>query len=42
MWTGLEIFILETTATVLVTDRLKQELQKLGPTNVEFRKYPSA
>jgi hypothetical protein len=42
MWTGLEIFILETTATVLVTDRLKQELQKLRPTNVEFRKYPSA
>lgn len=42
MWTGLDIFILETTATILVTDRLKQELQKLRPTNVEFSKYPSA
>lgn len=42
MWTGLEIFVLETTATILVTDKLKQELQKLTPTNVEFSKYPSA
>jgi|WetSurMetagenome_2_1015567.scaffolds.fasta_scaffold514598_1 hypothetical protein len=42
MWTGLDIFVLETTAIILVTDRLKQELQKLRPTNVEFIEFPSA
>jgi len=42
MWTGLDIFVLETTANILVTDRLKQELQKLRPTNVEFIAFPSA
>ncbi len=41
MWTGLEMFVLETTGTILVTDKLKQELQKLRPTNVEFSQYPS-
>lgn len=40
MWTGLDVFILETTSIVLVTDRVKQALQKLGPTNVEFREFP--
>jgi len=42
MWTGLDIFVLETTANILLTDRLKQELQKLRPTNVEFIEFPSA
>lgn len=42
MWTGLGIFILETTMTILVTDKLKQEIQELMPTNVEFIQYPSS
>jgi len=42
MWTGLDIFVLETTAIILVTDKLKQELQKLRPTNVEFVEFPSS
>ena len=42
MWTGVDVFVLETTAIILITDTLKQELQKLQPTNVEFTKFPSA
>lgn len=42
MWTGGDIFYLETTRTVLITDFLKQELEKLRPTNVEFTRFPSA
>lgn len=42
MWTGEDIFVLETTAIILITDTLKQELQKLRPTNVEFTRFPSA
>jgi len=42
MWTGVDVFVLETTAIILITDTLKQELQKLQPTNVEFTKLPSA
>jgi hypothetical protein len=42
LWTGHDIFILETTLHVLVTDKLKRELQKLRPTNVEFTRFPSA
>ncbi len=42
MWTGLDIFVLETTLNILVTEKLKQELQKLRPTNVEFIEFPSA
>jgi hypothetical protein len=42
MWNGQEIFVLETTGIILITDRLKQELQKLGPTNVEFSRFPAA
>lgn len=42
MWTGLDIFVLETTAIILVTDMLKQEIQKLRPTNVEFIEFPSS
>ncbi|MBL9170811.1 MAG: hypothetical protein JNN07_23970 [Verrucomicrobiales bacterium] len=42
MWTGLDIFVLETTRIILVTEMLKQEIQKLGPTNVEFIEFPSS
>ena len=42
MWSGADIFVLETTAIILITDTLKQELQKLRPTNVEFTRFPAA
>jgi hypothetical protein len=41
MWTGHEMFMIETTGHILVTDTLKNELLDLRPTNVEFTKFPS-
>jgi hypothetical protein len=42
MWTGGDMFILETTGIILVTDALRRALQELRPTNVEFSRFPSA
>ncbi len=40
MWTGAEVFCLATTAYILVVDRVRQQLQRLGATNLEFEEYP--
>ncbi len=38
MWKGTDMFFLSTTLYIIVTDRLRQHLQKLGVTNVEFQR----
>src|SRR5262249_8145316 len=42
LWTGADIFFLETTLFLLITDRVKKHLEKLRPTNIEFKKFPAA
>jgi hypothetical protein len=39
MWKGAEIFFLATTLHIVITARLRQSLQKLEVTNVEFQKF---
>jgi hypothetical protein len=41
MWAGHEMFMLETTGYILVTDKLKDKLLELRPTNIEFTRFPS-
>lgn len=42
MWTGADVFFMATTAYVLVTDKLRQHLQRLRPTNVEIKEFVGA
>ena len=41
MWTGLDLFVLETTGYFLVTDRFKEAVEKLRATNVSFAPFPA-
>ncbi len=42
MWTGDDIFLVDTTGYILVTDKLRKHLERLCPTNVEFKEPPIA
>ena len=42
MWNGHEIFTLATTLYIIVTDEIKQELERLRVTNVAYRNCEKA